>query len=67
MKVFRREVEATIISHGAIVEGRGGGGKELVEFQFDYSWRRNRGIIRIYTEKASAGVKVRVFCYEHSR
>jgi hypothetical protein len=68
MKAFRREVEEIIVSHGAKVEGRGGSdGKELVEFQFDYSWMRNQGIIRIHTEKESAGLKVRVFCYEHSR
>ena len=68
MKVFRREVEALIASRGATVEGSGGGGESgPFEFQFDYRWERNHGIIRIHTANEPSGMKVRVFCYEHSR
>ena len=68
MKVFHREVEALIASHGAKVEGSGAdGGSELFEFQLDYRWERNQGIVRIHTVSEPSGMKVRVFCYEHSR
>ncbi len=52
IEAYRREVEVAITSKGGHAHLTGHGGSsptELHHFSYDYTWRGNKGIIRVYS------------------
>ena len=68
---YRTAVKREIESRGGTIHSTGesvGGGGDVGDFSYGYTWGRNEGIVRVYSFPNSNGqLKVISFCYEHRR
>ena len=70
---YQAEVKRTIERQGGTINGSStsdtaGESSNLSGFSYDYAWRRNMGIVRVYSFDGSDGaVEVISLCYEHRK
>ena len=65
---YRDQVRRLIETAGATINGSGLSGTETdtVDFSYDYDWRGNAGIVRVYSFGGTNGdVQIISLCYEH--
>ena len=68
LAAYRDQVRRLIETAGATINGSGLSGTETdtVDFSYDYDWRGNAGIVRVYSFGGTNGdVQIISLCYEH--